>query len=67
MVVLVRLVNYGGKIDVLWDKCVSFFSLKKKVLCVEIVFERCNKYEVYWKIEWCSVVFIFFNYFYIRI
>ena len=56
---LARLANYGGKIDVLWDKCASSFSSKKKVLCAEIALERRNKHEVYWKIEWCSVVLTF--------
>ncbi|CAA7018306.1 unnamed protein product [Microthlaspi erraticum] len=54
----VRLVNYGGKIAVLWDKKVrAIGSDKKRIWCAVIAVERrSNEQEIYGKIEWCDVV-----------
>ncbi|EFH50974.1 hypothetical protein ARALYDRAFT_352250 [Arabidopsis lyrata subsp. lyrata] len=54
----VRLVNYGGKIAVLWEKKVRAIggSNKKMIWCAVIALERRNTQEIYGKIEWCDVV-----------
>ncbi|XP_010444917.2 PREDICTED: putative F-box/kelch-repeat protein At4g11750 [Camelina sativa] len=49
----VRLLNYGGKIAVWWEKNVR---KEKMIWCVEIALEKRNKHEIYGKVEWCDVV-----------
>lgn len=48
----VRLVNYGGKIAVLWEKKVRAIggSNKKMIWCAVIALERRNTQEIYGKI-----------------
>ncbi|CAH8358596.1 unnamed protein product [Eruca vesicaria subsp. sativa] len=50
-----RLVNYGGKIAVLWEKS-GVFSRKKMIWCAVIAVERRSGQEIYGIIEWCDVV-----------
>ncbi|CAL9232528.1 unnamed protein product [Arabidopsis halleri] len=53
----VRLVDYGGKIAVLWEKKVRASGSKKKMIwCAEIALERRNAHKIYGKIEWCGIV-----------
>ncbi|XP_020876070.1 putative F-box/kelch-repeat protein At4g11750 [Arabidopsis lyrata subsp. lyrata] len=53
----VRLVNYGGKIAVLWEEDVRVGDPQKKMIwCAEITLERRNAHKIYGKIEWCDVV-----------
>ncbi|CAL9232517.1 unnamed protein product [Arabidopsis halleri] len=53
----VRLVNYGGKIAVLWEEDVRGGDPQKKMIwCAEITLERRNAHKIYGKIEWCDVV-----------
>ncbi|XP_019088998.1 PREDICTED: putative F-box/kelch-repeat protein At4g11750 [Camelina sativa] len=49
----VRLLNYGGKIAVWWEKNVL---QEKMIWCAEIALEKRNEHEIYGKIEWCDVV-----------
>ncbi|CAN7092056.1 unnamed protein product, partial [Brassica rapa subsp. narinosa] len=46
-----RLVNYGGKIAVLWVTSSGVFSKEKVILCAVIAVERHNGQEIYGKIE----------------
>ncbi|CAA7035904.1 unnamed protein product [Microthlaspi erraticum] len=62
----VRLVGYGGKIAVLWEKDVRIEDKKKiwwaavlwetQILCAEISLERRNEHEIHGKVLWCDVV-----------
>ncbi|XP_019088997.1 PREDICTED: putative F-box/kelch-repeat protein At4g11750 [Camelina sativa] len=49
----VRLLNYGGKIAVWWEKDVR---QEKMIWCAEIALEKRNEHEIYGKVEWCNVV-----------
>ncbi|ESQ33599.1 hypothetical protein EUTSA_v10009365mg [Eutrema salsugineum] len=51
-----RLVNYGGKIAVLWEENEGGISFKKMIWLAVIALERRGKHEIYGKIEWCDVV-----------
>ncbi|ESQ38309.1 hypothetical protein EUTSA_v10029416mg [Eutrema salsugineum] len=52
----VKLVDYGGKIAVLWEKRASAIGFDKKIWCAVIAVDRRSDHEVYGKIEWCDVV-----------
>ncbi|XP_013608019.1 PREDICTED: putative F-box/kelch-repeat protein At4g11750 [Brassica oleracea var. oleracea] len=51
-----RLVNYGGKIAVSWEKSGGVSSREKMIWCAVIAVERRSGQEIYGKIEWCEVV-----------
>ncbi|KAL1214795.1 putative F-box/kelch-repeat protein [Cardamine amara subsp. amara] len=51
----VRLVEYGEKIAVLWEKKVCGLD-NKKIWCAAIALEKGNGQTIYGKIEWCDVV-----------
>ncbi|KAL9286469.1 putative F-box domain, kelch-type beta propeller, F-box-like domain superfamily [Arabidopsis thaliana] len=54
----VRLVDYGGKVAIFWEKEVRPLIGYNKITiwCAEIALERRNAQEIYGKIEWCNVV-----------
>lgn len=58
---IVILVDFGGKMVVLWDRDVVFIGGDKMILCVVIVFERCNDEEIWGKVEWSDIVFEVFE------
>ncbi|OAP00163.1 hypothetical protein AXX17_AT4G13240 [Arabidopsis thaliana] len=52
-----RMVDYGGKIAILWEKKVRVVGSDKKMIwCTEIALERRSAHKIYGKIEWCDVV-----------
>jgi len=53
----IRMVDYGGKIAILWEKKVRVVGSDKKMIwCTEIALERRSAHKIYGKIEWCDVV-----------
>lgn len=53
----VKLVDYGGKMAVLWYKNSPFSGCENKVIwCAVIAVERHNNEEIWGKVEWCDAV-----------
>ncbi|CAH8277461.1 unnamed protein product [Arabidopsis lyrata] len=54
----VRLVNYGGKLMVLWDQNVpaSDFEEEKMIWCAEISLDKRKNDEIWGKVEWFEAV-----------
>ncbi|CAN8320670.1 unnamed protein product [Cochlearia groenlandica] len=53
----VRLVNYGGKLIVLWDKFAPGSKYKQKIIwCAEISLEKRIDGEIWGKVEWFDAV-----------
>ncbi|KAL1190308.1 F-box/kelch-repeat protein [Cardamine amara subsp. amara] len=52
----VNLVDYGGKMTVLWDTFVPSSSKNKMIWCAEITLKKHVVYEICGKIEWFDVV-----------
>ncbi|XP_010468683.1 PREDICTED: putative F-box/kelch-repeat protein At4g11750 [Camelina sativa] len=50
----VRMVDYGGKIMILWEK--EVVPATKVIYCAEIALERRNTEDMYGKIEWRDIV-----------
>ncbi|XP_010446506.1 PREDICTED: F-box/kelch-repeat protein At5g49000-like [Camelina sativa] len=53
----VKLVDYGGKMVILWDKSVPCSGYTDKMIwCAAIVLERPNNQEIWGKVEWLDAV-----------
>ncbi|EOA15189.1 hypothetical protein CARUB_v10028577mg [Capsella rubella] len=53
----IKLVDYGGKLVVLWDKYVPSSGYKEKMIwCAEISLEKRNDEEIWGKLEWFDAV-----------
>ncbi|EOA12417.1 hypothetical protein CARUB_v10027826mg, partial [Capsella rubella] len=53
----IKLVNYGGKMVVLWDKCKPCNEYKNaSIWCAVISIERHNTPEIWGKVEWFDAV-----------
>ncbi|CAH8273847.1 unnamed protein product [Arabidopsis lyrata] len=52
-----KMVDYGGKMAVFWDKIVTSDGCKNKmILCAVIALERRNSEEIWGKVEWHDAV-----------
>ncbi|KAG7593434.1 F-box domain [Arabidopsis thaliana x Arabidopsis arenosa] len=53
---MVGLVNYGGKLAIVWDR-IEELGEKKDIWCAVVTMEKChNEMEIRGKIEWVDVV-----------
>lgn len=60
----VKLVEYGGKMLVLWDMYVFVRGFREEIIwCVEIRFEWCSCEEIWGEVEWFDVVFKVFKFY----
>ncbi|CAH8273117.1 unnamed protein product [Arabidopsis lyrata] len=53
---VVRLVEYGGKMVILWNKYGSGCNNNKMIWCAVISLERRNSKEIWGKVEWVDAV-----------
>ncbi|EOA15147.1 hypothetical protein CARUB_v10028523mg [Capsella rubella] len=51
----VKLVDYGGKMAILWDKDLPYSGYEShKISCAAVSFERCENDHIRGKVEWCD-------------